>query len=97
MTRGLWRRAAAFPFQQLLDGARDLRHTAITKPGEAGVPESTVPALAGHSSRAMMERYSHIRLQAKRDAVEALSITPRSRADVKEVPKSPHPSWCASP
>ena len=44
-----------------------------------------------------MERYSHIRLQAKRDAVEALSITPRSRADVKEVPKSPHPSWCASP
>ena len=31
-------------------------------------------ALAGHMSRAMLERYSHIRLNAKRDAVEALNL-----------------------
>jgi hypothetical protein len=30
-------------------------------------------ALAGHMSRAMLERYSHIRMAAKRDAMEALS------------------------
>ncbi len=30
-------------------------------------------ALAGHVSRAMMERYSHIRMEAKRRAVDALS------------------------
>ena len=30
-------------------------------------------AIAGHLSRAMMERYSHIRMNAKRQAVEALS------------------------
>jgi hypothetical protein len=30
-------------------------------------------ALAGHMSRAMLERYSHIRMDAKRAAVEALS------------------------
>ena len=29
--------------------------------------------LAGHVSRAMMERYSHIRMAAKREAVEALT------------------------
>jgi hypothetical protein len=41
---------------------------------EAGVPESTTLALMGHMSRAMMERYSHIRMAAKREAVEALTI-----------------------
>ena len=44
----------------------DLRHTALTKMAEAGVPESTMLALAGHMSRAMLERYSHIRMAAKR-------------------------------
>ena len=52
----------------------DLRHTAATKMAEAGIPESTMLALMGHMSRAMMERYSHIRMAAKREAVEALSI-----------------------
>lgn len=52
----------------------DLRHTAATKMAEAGVPESTMLALMGHMSRAMLERYSHIRMAAKRDAVEALTI-----------------------
>ena len=36
----------------------DLRHTAATKMAEAGVPESTMLALMGHMSRAMLERYS---------------------------------------
>lgn len=60
----------------------DLRHTALTKMAEAGVPESTMLALAGHMSRAMLERYSHIRMAAKREAVESLSSKP------KEPPKS---------
>src|ERR1035437_9907147 len=53
----------------------DLRHTALTKMAEAGTPESTMLSLAGHMSRAMLERYSHIRMAAKREAVESLSIT----------------------
>ncbi|MCC6341321.1 MAG: site-specific integrase [Bryobacterales bacterium] len=52
----------------------DLRHTAATKMAEAGVPESTMLSLLGHMSRAMLERYSHIRMAAKRSAVEALSF-----------------------
>lgn len=52
----------------------DLRHTVATKMAEAGVAESTMIAILGWMSRAMLERYSHIRMAAKRDAVEALNV-----------------------
>ena len=51
----------------------DLRHTFISRLAESQASDSTVMALAGHVSRAMMERYSHIRMEAKRKAVEDLS------------------------
>jgi integrase len=52
----------------------DLRHTAATKMAEAGVPESTMLAIMGHMSRVMLERYSHIRMKAKREAVKSLEL-----------------------
>jgi integrase len=57
-----------------LQGLRfhDLRHDCITRLAEAGVPEQTLMSIAGHVSREMLEHYSHIRIQAKRDAVAAL-------------------------
>lgn len=67
----------------------DLRHTAATKMAEAGVPESTMLALMGHMSRAMLERYSHIRMAAKREAVEALcALKPKADSEVSPT-KSP--------
>jgi integrase len=51
----------------------DFRHTFATRLAEMGVPESTMLALMGHMSRAMLERYSHIRMAAKREAVARLS------------------------
>jgi hypothetical protein len=36
------------------------------------VSEETIRALAGHVSKQMLQRYSHIRAQAKRDAISAL-------------------------
>jgi integrase len=54
----------------------DLRHTFISALGEAGVPESTMKAIAGRMSAEMLERYSHTRQQAKRDQVNKL---PRRR------------------
>jgi integrase len=67
----------------------DLRHTALTKMAEANVPESTMMALAGHMSRAMLERYSHIRMAAKREAVESLALPKAVNANgvPKENPK----------
>jgi integrase len=52
----------------------DLRHSFCTKLAEEGVPESTMLALMGHMSRTMLERYSHIRMAAKRVAVEGLTV-----------------------
>jgi integrase len=53
----------------------DLRHTFISRLAESQASDSTVMALTGHVSRAMMERYSHIRMEAKRRAVDDLSGT----------------------
>lgn len=44
----------------------------FTKMAEAGTPEHTMLAIAGYMSRAMLERYSHIRMTAKREAVQSL-------------------------
>ena len=47
-------------------------------------------ALAGHMSRAMLERYSHIRMAAKREAVKSLELPktgPRLIRRVKDSPK----------
>jgi integrase len=51
----------------------DLRHTFISRLAGSQTSDSTVMALAGHVSRVMMERYSHVRNEAKRKAVENLS------------------------
>jgi integrase len=59
----------------------DLRHHCITRLAEAGVPDQTLKALAGHVSPQMLEHYSHIRMQAKRQAVAAIDgVKPEVRA-----------------
>jgi integrase len=68
----------------------DLRHTTATKMAEAGTPESTMLSIMGHMSRAMLERYSHIRMAAKRDAVKSLELPklgPRLVGVPKDSPK----------
>ena len=50
----------------------DLRHQAITRMLEAGTPEQTVIEIAGHVSKKMMQHYSHIRMEAKRNALAAI-------------------------
>lgn len=51
----------------------DLRHQAITELAEAGAPDATIEALAGHLSREMMKHYSHVRMAAKRAALDRLA------------------------
>ena len=51
----------------------DNRHTFVSRLAEnPNVSEETIRALAGHVSQRMLQRYSHIRLQAKRAAIEAV-------------------------
>lgn len=54
--------------------AYSFRHHAITKLLEnPDISEKTVESIAGHVSEKMKNRYAHIRLDVKREAVEALS------------------------
>jgi integrase len=52
----------------------DLRHTFVSRLADGQTADHTIMALAGHMSRKMMERYSHARNAAKRQAVEALNV-----------------------
>ena len=54
----------------------DTRHQAVTEMLEGGVPEEVAMEIAGHVDRRMLKRYSHVRLEAKRKAVEVLSRRP---------------------
>jgi hypothetical protein len=45
-------------------------------------------ALMGHLSQQMMEHYPHIRMAAKREAVEILNITAKPRGHVRESPEA---------
>lgn len=51
----------------------DLRHHAITELAESLASDQTIMSIAGHVSRQMLEHYSHVRLEAKRRALAALS------------------------
>lgn len=53
-----------------------LRHAAIAKLAESQASDQTIMSIAGHVSRAMLEHYSHIRIAAKRVALDAIA-TPR--------------------
>ncbi|HKS72589.1 MAG TPA: site-specific integrase [Terriglobales bacterium] len=50
----------------------DLRHHCITRLAESGVPDHVIMSIAGHVSKEMLEHYSHIRIEAKRQAVAKL-------------------------
>ena len=59
----------------------DLRHHAITELAESQASDSTVMAIAGHVSPKMLAHYSHVRLQAKRTALDALSTKRADKAN----------------
>jgi len=59
----------------------DLRHHAITELAESQASDSTVMAIAGHVSPKMLAHYSHVRLQAKRTALDSLSTKQAERAN----------------
>ena len=48
----------------------DLRHQAITELAELGLSDQTIMSIAGHVSKEMLNHYSHIRMAAKRKALD---------------------------
>jgi integrase len=58
----------------------DNRHTLITELAESGAGDETIMDIAGHVDRQMLHHYSHIRMKAKRSALEAV-LTARNGSD----------------
>lgn len=65
----------------------DNRHTFVTDLAESGAGDQVIQDLAGHISKDMVKHYSHIRTEAKRRAVAALS---KSVPTKEEPPPQPH-------
>jgi integrase len=65
----------------------DTRHTLITELAESGAGDQTIMDIAGHVSRQMLARYSHIRMDAKRQALEAVG----TKVTSSEVPAESEP------
>jgi hypothetical protein len=50
----------------------DNRHTLITELAESGAGDQTIMDIAGNVSKQMLKHYSHIRMEAKRSALESI-------------------------
>ncbi len=62
----------------------DLRHQAITELAESKASDQTIMGIAGHVSKKMLQHYSHVRLEAKRSALDALSMKPVQVVDSRD-------------
>jgi integrase len=51
----------------------DLRHHAITELAESLTSDQTIMSIAGHVSPRMLSHYSHVRVESKRKALDALA------------------------
>ena len=51
----------------------DHRHTLVTELAESGAGDEVIMSIAGHVSRAMLSRYSHVRMEAKRRALDEIA------------------------
>ena len=60
----------------------DNRHTLVTERAESGAGDEVIMSIAGHVSRAMLSRYSHVRMEAKRRALDEIATRQRA-ADEK--------------
>ena len=60
----------------------DNRHTLVTELAESGAGDEVIMSIAGHVSRAMLSRYSHVRMEAKRRALDEIATRQRE-ADEK--------------
>jgi len=82
--RSAWRqltKAAGIPGLRF----HDLRHHAITELAEESqASDQTIMSIAGHVSQRMLAHYSHVRMEAKRQALDALaSVSGRRSYDTK--------------
>jgi len=68
----------------------DNRHTLITDLAESGAGDETIRDIAGHVSKQMLKHYSHIRMEAKRTALQSIvakKADPKPAEEKSAVPR----------
>jgi hypothetical protein len=70
------------------------RHTLVTELAESGAGVEGIVSIAGQVSRAMLSRYSHVRMEAKRRALDEIAARQRA-ADVKRQKEAERPEQAA--
>lgn len=81
--RSAWRALTAkagFPTLRF----HDMRHQCITELAEGMASDQTIMSIAGHLSLRMLKHYSHIRMDAKREALDSLpAITAEPKTTIR--------------
>src|ERR1019366_5836280 len=54
------------------------RHTLVTELSESGAGDEVIMSIARHVSRAMLSRYSHVQMEAKRRALNEIAARQRT-------------------
>ena len=62
----------------------DNRHTLVTEPAESGAGDEVIMSIPGHISRPMLSRYSHVRMEAKRRALDEIAARQRAADDKRQ-------------
>jgi integrase len=62
----------------------DNRHTLVTELAGSGAGDEVIMSIAGHVSRAMLSRYSHVRMEAKRRALDEIAARQRAADDKRK-------------
>ena len=75
--------------------SHDSRHTLITELAESGAGDQTIMDIAGHVSRQMLKHYSHIRMQAKREALDAVGKKQQEAEDNNKAEEAKRAQDCS--
>ena len=60
------------------------RHALVTKLAESGSGAEVIMSFAGHVSRTMLSRYSHVRMEAKRRALDEIATRQKAVEDERQ-------------
>jgi hypothetical protein len=70
--------------------------TLVTELAESGAGDEVIMSIAGHVSRAMLSRYSHVRMEAKRRALDEIAARQRAADEKRQKQSEPQVAAMAS-
>jgi hypothetical protein len=68
----------------------------VTELAEGSAGEEVIMSIAGHVSRAMLSRYSHVRMEAKRRVLDEIATRQRAADEKQSTTKCSCCSGCAA-